>query len=62
MLVVNAICDGYVAPFGRYVVGGLAYRQLRLLRSLASGYDCVALRADDAAEGGYDGLKRAKKQ
>ena len=30
-----------------------SYRQLRSLRSLASGYGYVALRADDAACGGY---------
>ena len=30
-----------------------AYRQLRSLRSLASGYGYVALRADDAATGGF---------
>ena len=35
------------------MVGGTSYRQLRSLRSLASGYDYVALRADDAACGGY---------
>ena len=32
---------------------GLSYRQLRSLRSLASGYDCIALRAGNAADGGY---------
>ena len=32
-------------PCGRYERGGVSYRQLRSLRSLASGYDCVALRA-----------------
>ena len=33
------------------MVGGTSYRQLRSLRSLASGYDCIALRAGDAAYG-----------
>ena len=32
---------------------GASYRQLRSLRSLASGYDCIALRAENAAFGGY---------
>ena len=35
------------------MVGGTSYRQLRSLRSLASGYGYVALRADDAACGGF---------
>ncbi len=33
--------------------GGLSYRQLHSLRSFASGYDCIALRAGNAACGGY---------
>ena len=39
---------GFVAPSGRYD-RGRSHRQLRSLRSLAGCYDCVALRADDAA-------------
>ena len=39
-------------PPGAMVGGGVSFRQLRSLRSLASGYDCIALRADDAACGG----------
>ena len=51
-----------MSPFGRgmppaaalwhppgAMMGGMSYRQLRSLRSLASGYDYVALRAGDAA-------------
>ena len=33
-------------PTGAVGGGGLSYRQLRSLRSLAGGYDCIALRAD----------------
>ena len=40
-----------VIPSRRYG-WGLAYRQLRSLRSLAGGYDCIALRAGNAACGG----------
>ena len=36
----------------------LAYRQLRSLRSLAGGYDCIALRAGNAACDG-DGVAEA---
>ena len=39
---------GFVAPSG-HCDRGRSYRQLRSLCSLAGGYDCVALRADDAA-------------
>ena len=54
-----------MSPFGRgmppaaalwhppgTMMGGMSYRQLCSLRSLASGYDYVALRAEDAACGG----------
>ncbi|MCR4575916.1 MAG: hypothetical protein K5787_19320 [Lentisphaeria bacterium] len=33
------------------VIGGWSYCQLRLRCSLAGGYDCVALRANDATAG-----------
>ena len=41
-----------MAPYGRHGGWGVSYRQLRSLRSLAGGYDYVALRAEDAACGG----------
>ena len=47
------------------MVGGASYRQLRSLRSLAGGYDYIALRAGDAAYGkkapcnGEKGLSKA---
>ena len=44
---------GYVTPSGRCRWRVASYRQLRSLRSLASGYGYVALRADDAACGGF---------
>ena len=44
----NCVALQTVAPFGR-CDRGRSYRQLHSLRSLAGGYDCVALRADDAA-------------
>ena len=47
-----AACGGFVAPSGRHGGWGVSYRQLRSLRSLASGYSYVALRAEDAACGG----------
>ena len=39
-------------------MGAGLYRQLRSLRSLAGGYDCVALRAENAAFSG-DGVAEA---
>ena len=54
-----------MAPFGRYQWWVASYRQLRSLRSLASGYGYVALRANDAAYGekglsnGEKGLSKA---
>ena len=39
-------------PPGAMVGGGVSFRQLRSLRSLAGGYGHVALRAGDAACGG----------
>ncbi len=42
-----------MSPFGRCRWWVASYRQLRSLRSLASGYGYVALRADDAACGGF---------
>ena len=41
---------GCVAPSGRHE-RGRSYRQLRSRSSLAGGYDCVALRANDATAG-----------
>ena len=49
----DAVCGGFVAPSGRCRWWVASYRQLRSLRSLASGYGYVALRADDAACGGF---------
>ncbi len=42
-----------MAPSGRRRREGAVIRQLCSLRSLAGGYGYVALRADDAACGGY---------
>ena len=54
----NCVALQAVAPSGRYD-RGRSYRQLRSLRSLAGGYDCVALRADDAAGGTPGGTSEA---
>ena len=42
-----------MAPSGRCRWRVASYRQLRSLRSLASGYGYVALQAEDAACGGF---------